>query len=126
MSAERRRLFNYRPVCFAALVLAAGILLAESLYPVNHLFRLIPIAVATAVAVALLLFRRTRRYAALAVVFVVGVVAMSAASDIYDSRLPESAQGTFTARVTSEIISEDRHFIVLRRQALCRREESQR
>lgn len=107
MSAERRRLFNYRPVCFAALALAAGILLAESLYPVNHLFRLIPIAVATAVAVALLLFRRTRRYAALAVVFVVGVIAMSAASDIYDSRLPESAQGTFTARVTSEIISED-------------------
>lgn len=107
MKTERRRLFNRRPVCFAALSLAAGILLTESIHSANHLYRLIPILVAAAVAVALLSFARTRRLAFIAVVFVAGAVAMSAASDIYDSRLPAAREGAFTAQVTSEIIYED-------------------
>lgn len=107
MRTEKRRLFNNRPVCFAALALAAGIILCECLYGTDRLFRLVPIAVATAVAVALFIPARTRRFGYLAVAFLVGVVSMAAASDVFDSRLAAPSEGRFTARVAGEIVSED-------------------
>lgn len=107
MTTGKRRLFNYRPVCFAALAVAAGILLCESIYGADRLYRLIPVLIATAAAVALFLCGRTRRFCCVAVSFLAGVIAMSAACDVFDSRLAPASEGKFTAQVTSEIVAED-------------------
>ena len=107
MKAERRRLFNDRPACFAALAVTLGVVTVEGIYPANPLFRLIPLLIAAAVAAVLLALPKTRKRGYIAVFFLIGVVAMSAACDIYDSRLPEGGTGVFTARVDSEINAED-------------------
>ena len=52
MKAERRRLFNDRPACFAALAVTLGVITVEGIYPADPLFRLIPLLIAAAVAVA--------------------------------------------------------------------------
>ena len=107
MKAERRRLFNDRPACFAALAVTLGVVTVEGIYPANPLFRLIPLLIAAAVAAVLLALPKTRKRGYIAVFFLIGVIAMSAACDIYDSRLPEGGTGVFTARVDSEINAED-------------------
>ena len=107
MKAERRRLFNDRPACFAALAVTLGVITVEGIYPADPLFRLIPLLIAAAVAAVLLALPKTRKRGYIAVFFLIGVVAMSAACDIYDSRLPEGGTGVFTARVDSEINAED-------------------
>lgn len=107
MKAERRRLFNDRPACFAALAVTLGVITVEGIYPADPLFRLIPLLIAAAVAAVILALPKTRKRGYIAVFFLIGVVAMSAACDIYDSRLPEGGTGVFTARVDSEINAED-------------------
>lgn len=103
----KRRLFNFRPVCFFALFLAAGIIVAEALYPVSHLYRLIPLVASLAAAAVLFVLPKTRKFAFTAVAFALGILSMSGAADVYDSRLIDDYSGTFTASVTSEIVVEE-------------------
>ena len=107
MTVRGRRIFNRRPVCFFALFLAAGILAAEAFYPLPHLYRLVPLLVTAAVCVFFACFGRWRGFLYLAVAFLVGFLACSGAADVYDSRLTDDVSGTFTAKVSSEIIVED-------------------
>lgn len=107
MEVRGRRIFNRRPVCFFALFLAAGIIVAEAFYTIPHLYRLIPLCVAVAACVVLAVSAGRRRYIYLAVAFTLGFLSCSGAADVYDSRLTGDVSGTFTARVSSEIIVED-------------------
>lgn len=107
MDVRGRRIFNRRPVCFFALFLAAGILVAEAFYALPHLYRLIPLFVVVASCVFLATGKARRKYLYVAIAFATGFLSCSGAADIYDSRLIDDVSGTFTARVASEIIVED-------------------
>lgn len=107
MTVRGRRLFNRRPVCFFALLMAAGILLAEAFYPLPHLYRLIPLLVTVAVCVLFGAAGKLRKHLYLAVAFFIGFLACSGAADVYDSHLVADREGVFTARVASEIVVTD-------------------
>lgn len=107
MNVRGRRIFNRRPVCFFAFLLAFGVILAEAFYPVHHLFRLIPLLLALAVCVLFALRSGWRKLLYLPIAFVIGFLACSGAADVVDSRLVEDCEGRFTARVASEILVED-------------------
>ena len=77
---KTKRLFNYRPLCFVALFLVAGILTAECLYPVHKLYVLIPAVLSLAVGIGLFLFSKTRRFTYMAVFFLIGLIAMFSAN----------------------------------------------
>lgn len=107
MTVRGRRIFNRRPVCFFALFLAAGILAAEAFYPIPHIYRLIPLLLTAAVCVFFACCGKCRRYIYIAAAFFIGFISCSGAADVYDSRLTDDVTGTFTAKVSSEIIVED-------------------
>ena len=107
MEVRGRRLFNRRPVCFFALFLAFGIIVAEGFYALPHLYRLIPLLLTAAVCVIFAAKPKLRGFLCLAVAFLTGFVSCSGAADVYDSRLVDDVSGTFTARVSGEIIVED-------------------
>lgn len=107
MTIRGRRIFNHRPVCFFALFVAAGILLAEAFSCVPHAFRAIPLSVLAAVSVFMLIRRSSRRHAYLALAALIGFVACSGASDVFESGLASDGNGVFTARVSGDIVVED-------------------
>ena len=107
MTVKGRRIFNRRPVCFFALFLAAGIILAEAFYPIDRLFRLIPLLLTAAVCILFGVLPKTRRLVYLPLALIVGFLSCAGAADIVDSRLVPDTRGTFTARVVSEIVVED-------------------
>lgn len=106
MTVKGRRIFNRRPVCFFALFLAVGIILAEAFYPTDRLFRFIPLLLTAAVCILFGVLPKTRRLVYLPLALIVGFLACAGAADIVDSRLVPDTRGTFTARVASEIVVE--------------------
>lgn len=107
MNVRGRRIFNRRPVCFFALTLAAGILVAEAFYPVPHLYRLIPLTLCVGICACFAVFGRLRKYLYIAAAFLIGFLSCTGAADIADSRLVPDGEGVFTARVASEITVKD-------------------
>ena len=107
MTVKGRRIFNRRPVCFFAFFLAAGILVAEAFYAIPHLYRLIPLLLAVVVTAGFALKGKLRRAVYLPLAFLIGFLSCTGAADVYDSRLVEDCSGTFTARVSSDIIVRD-------------------
>ena len=107
MTVKGRRIFNRRPVCFFAFFLAAGILVAEAFYAIPHLYRLIPLLLAVVVTASFALKGKLRRAVYLPLAFLIGFLSCTGAADVYDSRLVEDCSGTFTARVSSDIIVRD-------------------
>ena len=107
MTVKGRRIFNRRPVCFFALFLAVGIILAEAFYPTDRLFRFIPLLLTAAVCILFGVLPKTRRLVYLPLALLVGFLSCAGAADIVDSRLVPDTRGTFTARVASEIVVED-------------------
>ena len=104
MNVRGKRIFNYRPVCLFALALASGIIVTEALYSFSHLLRLVFLGAGVAVFVTMLCLRRSRKFSYIAIAFIVGIISASAASDLFDARSPQTYNGTFTARVESEIV----------------------
>lgn len=105
---QKKRLFNNRPLCFFAAFLTLGILVVETIYTHDNLFRLIPLLIAVVVAAGLLIFKITRKFTYLAVAFIIGVLAMSGASDLYSSRAVAPQQNvTVQAVVKNEVIVKD-------------------
>ena len=107
MKSDARRLFNRRPVCFFAISLAAGILLAEAFYGADALFGLIPFLLLVAAVAVTAAFPRLRRFCYMAAACLIGFVACTGAADVYDSSLLPATDGVFTARVSSEIVVQD-------------------
>ena len=108
MSEQKKRLFNYRPMCFAALALILGIIVGESMFGAGVLFRLIPILLALAAFIALLVFKKTRKFAYLLLGFMIGFLGICGSNDVYakNTRIGEY-EGNITAKVSGEIIIED-------------------
>ncbi len=103
----KRRVFNYRPLSMVALFLAVGLLVGECLYGFNTLFRLIPIVLSISIGIGLFIFKRTRRFTYFAVTFLIGVLAMCGANDVYDSRRIDGGYASIQATVDSEIVAEN-------------------
>ena len=102
----KKRIFNNRPICFVALFLAMGLLIGEVLYPFNKLFRLIPAVLSLIAVIGLFSFPKTRKFGYMAVSFLVGLVAICGANDVYDSRQIPDMTTTIQATVDSEIVVE--------------------
>lgn len=106
---KRARLINNRPICFVALFLIVGILLAEAFYGVNKLYYLIPTVLFALLAIGLFSFRKTRKFCYMAVALLVGFLAMSGANDIYDAKvLKTDAYVEVQGEVDSEIVVDER------------------
>ena len=103
----KRRIFNYRPICFVALCLSVGLLVGELVYPFNKLYRLIPAVLSLTAVIGLFSFSKTRKFGYIAVAFLVGLVAMCGANDVYDSRHVDGGNVTIQGTVDSEIVIED-------------------
>lgn len=103
----KRRIFNYRPICFVALFLSVGLLVGELVYPFNKLYRLIPAVLSLTAVIGLFSFSKTRKFGYIAVAFLVGLVAMCGANDVYDSRHVDGGNVTIQGTVDSEIVIED-------------------
>ena len=104
---KKTRIFNNRPLCFVALFLAMGLLIGEVLYPCDKLFRLIPAVLSLAVAIGLFSFAKTRRFGYMAVCFLLGLVMICGANDVYDSRRIPDMTTEIQATVDSEIVVAD-------------------
>ena len=103
----KKRIFNNRPICFVALFLATGLLIGEVLYPYNKLFRLIPAVLSLITAIGLFSFAKTRKFGYMAVSFLVGLVAICGANDVYDARRIPDLNTTMQATIDSEIVVEN-------------------
>ena len=103
----KKRIFNNRPICFFALFLALGLLVGEILYPYNKLYRLIPTVLSILAVIGLFSFQKTRKFGYIAVSFLVGLVAICGANDVYDSRYIPTMTTEVQATVDSEIVVED-------------------
>ena len=103
----KKRIFNNRPICFTALFLAMGLVIGEALYPFNKLYRLIPAVLSLIGAIGLFSFPKTRKFGYMAVSFLVGLVAICGANDVYDSRRIPNLNTTIQATVDSEIVIEN-------------------
>ena len=102
-----KRIFNNRPLCFVALFLALGLIIGEVMYPFPKLFRLIPTVLSLGAVIGLFSFAKTRKFGYIAVSFLVGIVAMCGANDVYDSRFIPMMDTKIQGTVDSEIILED-------------------
>lgn len=105
--SQRKRIFNYRPFCFAALFLTLGIITAEAIPSSSSILRLIPLITSLFTAIVLLSIKKARRFAYMAILFMVGVTAMSGQNDVYSARQLYAPSATVQATVASEIIVED-------------------
>lgn len=107
---KKARLVNNRPMCFVALSLVAGILIAEALYGVNKYLYLIPTVLFALSAIGLFSFRKTRKFCYVAIAMLVGFLGMCGASDIYDSKVKsyDNVYVHMQGKVDSEIVVGDR------------------
>ena len=103
----KTRIFNNRPICFFALFLAIGMLVGEVMYPYNKLFRLIPTVLSLLAVIGLFSFSKTRKFTYIAVSFLVGIVAICGANDVYDTRRIPDLTTSIQATVDSEIVVEN-------------------
>ena len=99
-----KRIFNNRPLCFVALFLALGLIVGEVMYPFHKLYRLIPAVLSLGAVIGLFSFAKTRKFGYIAVSFLVGLVAMCGANDVYDSRYIPTIDATVQGTVDSEIV----------------------
>lgn len=87
MAKAKRRIFNYRPMCFAALALILGIIIAEAIYGENPALVSVPTVFAAVALVLLCIFKRTRAFSYIPLAFLIGFAAMSLSGVAYDAKL---------------------------------------
>lgn len=107
MTVKGKRLFNNRPVCFAALVLSLGIIVGEAMADVNPLLRLIPICILIVVVILMAVFSKSRRFVYLPIFCLIGLIAICGSNDVFASHRIDEYNGVIQARVASEIVVED-------------------
>lgn len=105
---KKKRLFNYRPMCVVAISLMAGIILGEFFYGVHALFRLIPFFIFVALFVTFVCIKRTRRFAYIFVMIIVGFLGLCGSSDIFAKNTAIGEyEGSICGKVSSEISVEN-------------------
>lgn len=87
MTKSKRRIFNYRPMCLAALALVAGILIAEALFGEHTALIAIPIGAGVIALTLLLIFKKTRKFFYIPLALLVGFASMSISSAVYESKI---------------------------------------
>lgn len=104
-----RKAVNYRPICFAALALACGILAAAFVqdFSENLIWRLLPLGAGVISFVVVCCLRRVRKYAFLALFAVLGVLALSGAVDVYNSGIVHASSARVEARVTGSVVVDE-------------------
>lgn len=107
MTIKGKRIFNYRPMCFFTLALVVGILIGEGLYGEHFAFYFIPIAAFVLSFCLICAFKKTRKLAYIPIAFIVGLSAISISNAVYDAHSFYEYDGTFSAKVASEIIVKD-------------------
>lgn len=103
MTIKGRRIFNYRPICFCALSIVVGVLIAEALYGENPILFIIPSLLFLTVFVFLVCIKKCRRFVYIPIAFIVGIMSMSLSAYTYDCSLISGYNGVYQARVVSEI-----------------------
>lgn len=94
---------NYRPLCFAALALIMGIIIAEALYGEEPALISIPIVFGVAALVLLCVFKRTRAFFYLPLAFLVGFAAMTISGAVYDSKLRYGDENSVNVNMTGTV-----------------------
>ncbi len=107
MTVKGKRIFNLRPLCFFALALIVGIIVAECLYGEHIAYITLPILLFVATFATLVLIRKVRRFVYIPIAFIVGFSVMSISSCVYDLNTISGYDGEFSATVASDIIVED-------------------
>lgn len=107
MTIKGKRIFNYRPMCFFAVALIVGILLAEGLYGEHIAFISLPILLFAVAFTTLVCVKKTRRFIYLPIAFILGFAFMSISNAYYDLNTITYYEGKFSAVVSSDIIVEN-------------------
>lgn len=108
--AKLRRIFNYRPMCVAALALIVGIIVAEALYGEHIALIAIPLSIGAVTFALLLAFKRTRKFFYIPLAMLVGFSVMTASNAVYDSKIKFAGGRTLcnmTATVSGMIFQDD-------------------
>ncbi len=107
MTVKGKRIFNYRPLVVFVLSLLLGIILGEAVYA-RPIGIIIFMCIAAFIAVIpFLCIKKVRRFTYIPIALLVGMVAITSANAVYDSRMINDYKGTFTATVSSEIIVDE-------------------
>lgn len=107
MTIKGKRIFNLRPMCFFALALIVGLLLAEGLYGEHVAYIALPIFLFSAVFITLLCLRKVRRFVYIPIAFILGFALLSISNVVYDLNTLPYFEGEFTATISSDIIVEN-------------------
>ncbi len=102
-----KRIINYRPICFFALALAAGILVGEALFGEKAMWLILPLLAAVICFILLAAFKNVRKLIYIPIAFVIGVCSVTVSNQVYSMRIIDELEGTIYCRVASEIIVED-------------------
>jgi len=107
MNEQKRKILNYRPMCVLALAMIGGIILGESMFGLNVLFRLIPLLLLVCVFLAFVIVKKTRKFAYIILAIAVGFMGICASNDVYENETKIGKySGYMTAKVSSEITTE--------------------
>lgn len=99
-----RRIFNYRPLFFCAVGLGLGIILGEATHGESIAFIIAMCLLAFAAFVTLVCIRKVRKFFYIPFAILVGLVGITTSNAVYDANMLEEFEGSFTAKVSSEII----------------------
>ncbi len=104
---RRTRIFNVRHVCFFALSLTAGIIIAEAMSALPSLFVLCPMGVCAAVAAVVTAFKKSRKFFYIPVAVIIGLISLTAFYHIISASSSPDYSGKLQAEVASEIVIEN-------------------
>lgn len=105
MDIKGKRIFNYRPVCFAALAMMLGIIVGEAIRGERLSFISIPVCIFSAAIIVVAVFRKSRRFLYLPLFALIGSLGIIVCSAVYAGAATGPFTGVMTARVCSEIVA---------------------
>ncbi len=104
MELKGKRIFNYRPMCVFAVFLILGIIVGESLFGEQMLFRLIPLIISMVAIVLCAIFAQSRKFVYILIAFLIGFLAICGSNDIFSASLIDAYRGEIEGSVSSEIV----------------------
>lgn len=107
MKTKRKRIFNYRPLCFCAAALVLGIILGEAVYGEHIAFIITLCLVSFSVFISFLIFKKIRKFFYIPLAVLIGLSGITISNAVYDGNMIDEYHGTFTAKIASEIVVEE-------------------
>lgn len=105
MKIRGKRIFNYRPMLFFALALILGIVIAEGFYG-NSVYVYLGLLLLFILAFVLVaVIKKSRKLCYIPLALLIGFIGMCATNLQYNSTAISEYTGTFSAQVSSEIIT---------------------